>query len=142
MLSGIFLGLIAGVLPGIGNVVTLILVYPFITDFDLFQIVLFYMCLAGSSQYTGSVVATTLAVPGETSSLPAVTEGHRMFLSGRGNYAISNSAMGSFLGAGIASLIMMIFLPVGVYAISKFYNTHVQSVILIGVAIFLVATYA
>ena len=83
MLSGIFLGLIAGVLPGIGNVVTLILVYPFITDFDLFQIVLFYMCLAGSSQYTGSVVATTLAVPGETSSLPAVTEGHRMFLSGR-----------------------------------------------------------
>ena len=142
MLSGIFLGLIAGVLPGIGNVVTLILVYPFITDFDLFQIILFYMCLAGASQYTGSVVATTLAVPGETSSLPAVTEGHRMFLSGRGNYAISNSAMGSFLGAGIASLIMMTFLPVGVYAISKFYNTHVQSVILIGVAIFLVATYA
>ena len=142
MLVGVAQGLIAGMLPGIGNVVTLMLVYPFITDFSLFQIVLYYVCLAGAAQYTGSVVATTLAVPGETSSLPAVTEGHRMFLNGRGNYAISNSAIGSFMGAGLASLIMLITLPMGVYVISKFYNTHVQSVILIGVAIFLVLTYA
>ena len=110
MLFGILQGLIAGLLPGIGNVVVLMLVYPFITDFSLFQIILFYMCLAGAAQYTGSVVATTLAVPGETSSLPAVTEGHRMFLSGRGNYAISNSAIGSFFGAGIASGIMLLLL--------------------------------
>lgn len=142
MLSGIVLGLIAGMLPGIGNVVVLIMVYPFITDFDLFHIVLFYMCLAGAAQYTGSVVATTLAVPGETSSLPAVTEGHRMFLSGKGNYAISNSAIGSFFGATLASGIMLLLLPVGVYAISNFYNTHVQSIILVGVALFLIMTYA
>jgi putative tricarboxylic transport membrane protein len=142
MLFGILQGLIAGLLPGIGNVVVLMLVYPFITDFSLFQIILFYMCLAGAAQYTGSVVATTLAVPGETSSLPAVTEGHRMFLSGRGNYAISNSAIGSFFGAAIASGMMLLLLPVGVYAISNFYNTHVQSIILIGVALFLIMTYA
>jgi len=142
MLSGIVLGLIAGMLPGIGNVVVLIMVYPFITDFDLFHIVLFYMCLAGAAQYTGSVVATTLAVPGETSSLPAVTEGHRMFLSGKGNYAISNSAIGSFFGASLASGIMLLLLPVGVYAISNFYNTHVQSIILVVVALFLIMTYA
>ena len=37
---------------------------------------------------------------------------------------------------------MLLLLPVGVYAISKFYNTHIQSVILIGVAIFLIITYA
>ena len=109
MLVGVLFGLIAGMLPGVGNVVTLMLVYPFVTDFTLFQIILFYVCLAGAAQYTGSVVATTLAVPGETSSLPAVTEGHRMFLDGRGNYAISNSAIGSFVGAGLASLIMLCF---------------------------------
>lgn len=141
MLCGILFGLIAGMLPGVGNVVTLMLCYPFITDFSLFQIVLFYVCLAGAAQYTGSVVATTLAVPGETSSLPAVTEGHRMFLDGRGNYAISNSAIGSFVGAGLASMIMLIVLPFSVWVIAKFYNTHVQAVILIGVSIFLILTY-
>ena len=130
MLVGVLFGLIAGMLPGVGNVVTLMLVYPFVTDFTLFQIILFYVCLAGAAQYTGSVVATTLAVPGETSSLPAVKEGHRMFLDGRGNYAISNSAIGSFVGAGLASLIMLCFLPVGVHLIANFYNTHVlQSLI-------------
>ena len=142
MLAGVLFGLVAGMLPGIGNVVTLMLVYPFITDFNLFQIILFYVCLAGAAQYTGSVVATTLAVPGETSSLPAVTEGHKMFLNGRGNYAISNSAIGSFVGAGLASMIMLCFLPFGVYAISNFYNTHIQSIILIGVSVFLIITYA
>ena len=123
MLIGVALGLVAGLLPGIGNVVVLMLVYPFITDFNLFQIILFYLCLACAAQYTGSVVATTLAVPGETSSLPAVTEGHKMFRSGRGNYAISNSAIGSFVGSGIASFIMLLVLPLSVFAIAKFYNT-------------------
>ena len=41
MLIGVALGLVAGLLPGIGNVVVLMLVYPFITDFNLFQIILF-----------------------------------------------------------------------------------------------------
>jgi len=142
MLVGVLLGLMAGLLPGVGNVVVLMLAYPFVTDFSLFQIVLFYLCLACSAQYTGSVVATTLAVPGETSSLPAVTEGHRMFRSGRGNYAISNSAIGSFVGSGIASLIMLAVLPISVYAIAKFYNTHTQVIILLFVSVFLILTYA
>ncbi len=142
MLIGVALGLVAGLLPGIGNVVVLMLVYPFITDFNLFQVVLFYLCLACSAQYTGSVVATTLAVPGETSSLPAVTEGHRLFRSGRGNFAISNSAIGSFVGSGIAGLIMLMVLPISVYAIAKFYNTHTQVTILVLVSLFLIFTYA
>jgi len=141
MMLGIALGLIAGMLPGVGNVVVLMLVYPFITDYNLFQIVLFYLCLACAAQYTGSVVATTLAVPGETSSLPAVKEGHRMFRDGRGNYAISNSAIGSFVGSGIASLIMLAVLPLAVVGIAKFYNTHTQVIILCVVSIFLIATY-
>lgn len=141
MLLGISLGLVAGMLPGIGNVVILMLVYPFITDYSLFQIILFYICLAGAAQYTGSVVATTLGVPGETSSLPAVKEGHKMFRNGRGNFAISNSAIGSFVGSGITSLIMLLVLPIAVYGIMKFYNTHAQVVILCAVSIFLIATY-
>ena len=141
MLLGIAFGLLAGMLPGVGNVVTLMLVYPFISDYNLFQIILFYLCLACSAQYTGSVVATTLAVPGETSSLPAVKEGHAMFRDGRGNYAISNSAIGSFVGSGIASIIMLGFLPLAVYFIAEFYNTHIQVIILCLVSIFMIMTY-
>ena len=40
MLLGISFGLLAGMLPGVGNVVVLMLVYPFVTDYNLFQIVL------------------------------------------------------------------------------------------------------
>lgn len=141
MLLGVVLGLIAGMLPGIGNVVVLMLTYPFIQDYNLFQIILFYVCLAGAAQYTGSVVATTLAVPGETSSLPAVSEGHKLFRRGMGNYAISNSAIGSFVGAGLAATIMLIVLPLAIWAITKFYNTHIQVILLLVVSFFLIVTY-
>jgi putative tricarboxylic transport membrane protein len=142
LLSGTGLGLLAGLLPGIGNVIMLMLTYPFITDFSLFQILLFYVCITGAAQYTGSVVATTLAVPGETSSLPAVTEGHRLFLKGKGNFAISNSAIGSFVGSIVTAIIMFIVLPYAVTFITKFYNTHVQVTILLLVSLFLIFTYA
>ena len=36
MMLGIAFGLMAGMLPGVGNVVVLMLVYPFITDYNLF----------------------------------------------------------------------------------------------------------
>lgn len=142
LLTGTSIGLIAGLLPGIGNVVMLMLVYPFITDFSLFQILLFYICIAGAAQYTGSVVATTLGVPGETSSLPAVTEGHKMFLDGRGNFAISNSAIGSFVGSILVAIILLTVLPHTAELISKFYNTHIQVIILCAVSLFLIVSYA
>lgn len=142
LLTGTSIGLVAGLLPGVGNVVMLMLAYPFITDFSLFQILLFYICIAGAAQYTGSVVATTLGVPGETSSLPAVAEGHKMFLNGRGNFAISNSAIGSFVGSMLVALTLIIILPHTASLIAKFYNTHVQVIILLAVSLFLIVSYA
>ena len=75
VLAGITCGYFSGFIPGVGNLVTLLLVYPFLLDSSLLQLLLFYMALTSTSQFSGSGVATVFGVPGEASSLPAVKEG-------------------------------------------------------------------
>ena len=143
MLSGTMLGYIAGLIPGIGNLVMLLMVYPLIMDATLFQMLLFYMALISSAQFSGSIVATVFGVPGDSSSLPAVIEGRKLFLKGQGNFAISNAALGSVLGSAIAIGIVLIVLPISVSLIKSFYNTNVQlSILLISTfsVIFLLGT--
>src|SRR5210317_718732 len=99
MLMGVAFGYLSGLIPGIGLVILLLVSYPMLITWDLFHLLLFYMSAASAAQFSGSVIATTMGIPGESSSLPAVKEGNAMFYSGRGHLAISSAAMGSTLGA-------------------------------------------
>ena len=128
---GTILGFISGFVPGVGNVVMMILTFPIITNASLFQMLLFYLVLTSASQFSGSIVATVFGVPGETSSMPAVIEGNRMFNRGVGNFAISNAALGSVLGAFIALSIIFLLLPISIELIKNFYNNNVQIIILL-----------
>ena len=72
LLFGILCGTFAGLIPGVGVFVTLAITYPIIIQFGLYEIILFYVALASTTQYIGSVPAILFGVPGESSSLPAV----------------------------------------------------------------------
>jgi len=128
--AGTFLGFLSGLIPGVGNVVMLMITYPLIIDATLFQMLLFYLAIISSSQFSGSVVATVFGIPGESSSLPAVVEGNRMFNRGVGNFAISNAALGSVFGAFIALAVIYALLPVSIDLIKNFYNNNWQFAIL------------
>ncbi len=128
--AGTFLGFLSGLIPGVGNVVMLLITYPLLIDASLFQMLLFYLAIISSSQFSGSVVATVFGIPGESSSLPAVVEGNRMFNRGVGNFAISNAALGSVCGAFIALAAIYIVLPVSIDLIKNFYNNNWQFAIL------------
>lgn len=130
LLLGVALGVIAGLIPGVGVFTTLLLFYPLVYDFSVPDLFVFYIALVSTTQYIGSVSATILAIPGESSSLPAVYEGHALFRKGLGSLAISGSAMGSLLGAflvlGLVYLISPFFSNV-----AYFFNSFVQAIVLL-----------
>jgi len=128
---GTLLGFISGIIPGVGNTIMILASYPLLKDASLLQMLLYYLAIISSSQFSGSVVATVFGVPGESSSLPAVIEGNRMFRSGTGNFAISNAALGSVLGALVAVVAVYSVLPFAIELIKKFYNNNIQLVILL-----------
>ena len=107
MVSGILVGSIVGMLPGIGPAMILLAITPLISHFDLVTLFIFYSCLISSSQYFGSVSAVVYGVAGEISSVPAAENGHDLFRQGQGAYALSTTSTAS-LCAGVWGIVIML----------------------------------
>ena len=97
--AGILLGMVAGLVPGIGMTTIVMSMYLVLLSFDAEQILIFYFCLLAASQYFGSIPAIFLGVAGESSSNPAVTEGHALARSGQGAEAVWFTGISSFVGS-------------------------------------------
>ena len=106
--TGSAFGLLAGVLPGIGAFATVAILYPLLLDWSPISIIIFYFSLVSSSQYFGSIPAIYLGISGESSSFPAVIEGHTLAKRGYALEAIWVAGIGSFIGAIVG--LMFLFL--------------------------------
>jgi len=126
---GMGLGIISGIVPGVNVFVSVLLVFPILLSWEPTSIMFMYITLASVHQYFGSVSATVFAIPGTSTSLPALHEGHAMFQDGRGGQAIMTSAIGSFFASFFAIVLIQIMLPY-LTVFYQIFNTHVQVVLL------------
>lgn len=140
LLLGIVSGTVAGFLPGIGIFASLMILYPFLNELGAVNLLVYYVALASTTQYIGNITSTVFAVPGEASSLPAVKEGHPMFLRGQGHLAISGCAIGSFFGSMV--VLSIAFLSIDyLLEIYRFFGTYAQAITLL-VVVFLVCMFS
>lgn len=102
---GCLCGAIAGIIPGIGNAFTIIVLWPLLINMNPIELIIFFIALTSLSQYMGSVSATIFGLMGETSSLPAVIEGNTLFRRKFGSIALSGSALGSFFGSFLSIIL-------------------------------------
>ena len=98
-LVGVGLGLISGLIPGVGNFVLMLLVWPFLSVFGIVELLIMYASMAAISQYIGSIPAIVYGIPGESSSYPAVAESRNLTSISQVSQAISGSAFGSVVGS-------------------------------------------
>ena len=134
---GIIIGIVAGLIPGFGIFTSLIILYPFLLQLDPINLLSLYVGLASATQFSGSVSAIIYGVPGEQSSIPAVTEGHKLFRMGQGDLAISGSAIGSFFGSFLTVLFVYALFS-HVEKVMYLFNSLSQLIILLMVAVFLI----
>lgn len=107
LVTGIFFGMLMGLLPGIGAAMLMLLMYPvlLLSFVDIWVLMCFYLGIVNSGQYYGSVSASVFGVIGESSSLPAVKNGYPLTLKGRGPEVLASASSASY----IAVLISMFF---------------------------------
>ena len=98
-LVGVGLGLISGLIPGVGNFVLMLLIWPFLSVFGIVELLIMYASMAAISQYIGSIPAIVYGIPGESSSYPAVAESRNLTSISQVSQAISGSAFGSVVGS-------------------------------------------
>lgn len=110
-LVGCLLGTLIGVLPGIGPVVTIAMLLP--ATYGLPPVAALIM-LAGiyyGAQYGGSTTAILVNLPGESSSVVTVIDGHQMAKKGRAGPALAAAGLGSFFAGCVGTLVLAAFAP-------------------------------
>ena len=111
-LVGIIGGLVSGVLPGVGGLVMMTMAFPWLMTLDPVNILVFYVTLVSVDQFFNGITAIVFGIPGSSSSVPTMIEGHRLFRNGQGGPAIMYSAIGSWFSSLFGVLLMIVMLPV------------------------------
>jgi len=139
--TGLFAGTITGIVPGAGVMVAMIVASPLLMHFDVLQLLLFYMSLASMVQFTGTIPAVYLGVPGETNSLPAVIEGTKFNKRKMAKLAIGICAVGSVLGSLVAVAITYGLLSVLVEHMTVFFSNATKFYLYIFIIVFCLLVY-
>lgn len=138
-LLGIAMGLVSGLIPGVGNFVLLLLMWPFLYNFDVMELLIIYVSMASISQFIGSIPAIVFGVPGESSSLPAVQESKRLQTIEQVSKSISGSALGSAFGGIVVACLCYYFVQY-LELVKHFYSTKLLVGLLLSVCVVMVFT--
>lgn len=106
---GVFWGTLVGVLPGVGPVAGMTILIPFTRGMDITQSMIALAGIYYGVMYGGSTTSVLLAVPGESSSIVTILDGHQMAKKGRAGAALALCAIGSFV-AGTLAVFGLVFL--------------------------------
>ena len=141
VIIGLFAGTVTGVIPGAGVTVAMIVATPLLMGFDVIQLLLFYMALASMVQFTGTIPAVYLGVPGETNSLPAVIEGTKFNRRKLAKLAIGICAVGSVIGSVMAVLITFGLISVLIDHVTIFFSNATKFYLYSFIILFCVLVY-
>ena len=139
--TGLFAGTITGIVPGAGVMVAMIVATPLLIHFDVIQLLLFYMSLASMVQFTGTIPAMYLGVPGETNSLPAVIEGTKFNKRKLAKLAIGVCAIGSVLGSLVAVVITFGLISILIEHMTIFFSNATKFYLYIFIIAFCILVY-
>lgn len=132
---GMMFGVMSGVLPGIGHLLSIILAMPLLLTWSAMEIFLFYIIMVQVSQFLGSLTTIFTQVPGETSSIPLISELKNVHQD-RISELLASTAIGSMLGMLIAVAICYFLFDVLSYS-SYIYRSEVM-VTFLGLAMFVI----
>lgn len=111
-LTGVTLGMLIGVLPGMGAMASISLLMPITLYLDpTFALIMLGGIYYGSA-YGGSTASILLNLPGTPSSAVTCLDGYPMARSGRAGVALFLTTIASFVGSFIGTLALAFFSPV------------------------------
>ena len=110
-LIGVVLGTLLGIIPGIGPLVTLSLLFPFTFHLDPTGALIMLAGIFYGTAYGGSIASILLNLPGTPANAVACLDGYPMAKQGRAGIALAMTTIGSFVGASIGVLMMILLSP-------------------------------
>jgi TctA family transporter len=110
-LTGVFLGTLIGVLPGLGPTATIAMLLPITFVLPPVSALIMLAGIYYGSQYGGSTTSILVNLPGEAASVVTTLDGYQMARQGRAGVALTASAVGSFFAGTVATFLLALFAP-------------------------------
>ena len=137
IILGTLLGVFVGVVPGLGGIVLLVVLLPFL--YHMNPVVALALLLASHSAiyYAGSTTAILINTPGAPESAATAIDGYPMTQKGQVGRALGISAAATSYGGLIGALAILVAIPVMVPMINLFHPPElffltILAVVLIG----------
>jgi putative tricarboxylic transport membrane protein len=102
--TGVVLGVVIGILPGLGSAATIALLLPITYFLDTTTSVIMLAGIWYGSMYGGSITSILLRVPGESASVMVAIDGYELTKQGRAGAALGMSMFSAFI-AGMFGLV-------------------------------------
>jgi putative tricarboxylic transport membrane protein len=106
---GTVLGVLVGILPGLGSAATIAMLLPVTYYLDATAAIIMLAGIWYGSMFGGGVTSILLGVPGQSTAVMTVLDGHKLALRGEAGLALGTSTISSFLG-GVIGFIGLIFI--------------------------------
>lgn len=129
---GVTLGMFVGVIPGVGALAAISILYPITFQLDPVGGMVMLGGIYYGTAYGGSTASILLNLPGTTSSVVTCLDGYPMTKQGRGGVALFMTTVASFVGGSIGIVIMMIASPMIVQIALDFGSPEYFSLIALG----------
>lgn len=112
-LIGCFIGTIIGALPGLGpsNGVAILIPITFTLGLDATSALVLMTSVYYGAMYGGRISSILLNIPGDEPALMTTLDGYPMAKNGRAGDALVLSGVGSFAGALLATIALMLLAP-------------------------------
>ncbi len=113
VLSGVFVGTVVGMLPGVGpiNAIALLLPMVFASGLAAASALILLVGIYYGSQYGNAISTILLNVPGTASAVVTALDGYEMTKKGRAGPALAISAIASFVGGTLSIFGLVLFAP-------------------------------
>jgi len=108
---GVALGTLIGVLPGIGPVVTIAMLFPITFNLPAVAALIMLAGIYYGAQYGGSTTSILVNLPGETASAVTCIDGYQMARQGRAGPALAAAALSSFFAGCVGTLLIAVAGP-------------------------------
>ncbi|HEY0122006.1 MAG TPA: tripartite tricarboxylate transporter permease [Rhizobium sp.] len=130
--AGVFVGMVIGVLPGIGSLSAISMLFPILLHMDPTSALIMLAGIYYGTAYGGSTTAILLNIPGSTSSTVSCLDGYPMARQGRAGVALFLTTAASFVAGSIGILLMMLFSPMIVEIAFAFGSTEYFAIMVLG----------
>lgn len=108
---GVLIGTVIGALPGIGSVVTIALLIPFLIEMDPVLAVVLCACIYSADAYGGAITSILINTPGSPSSAATAFDGYPLARQGRAGAALGMAVVSSTIGGIFAVIVLMVGAP-------------------------------